>query len=158
MYTINGSKVVFIKRRPQTRPMPKGTAPASARCEICARLLQDASRWCSMECKFDSVGACAAPAAKVGAQQLYDASALAAANVLAAGQAWGAHSGSCSPSESPPSTPLRAEQLPYASVRELGTARWPGVAHFGPCSLCAPHRLPPLYLLFDCNFLQGFYA
>jgi len=82
---INGAKVVFIKRRPQTRPTPKGTAPACARCEICARLLQDASRWCSLQCKFDGVGVCEAPPAKAAPQFVHAAvSALAGRGALRA--------------------------------------------------------------------------
>ncbi len=135
---INGAKVVFIKRRPQTRPTPKGTAPACARCEICARLLQDASRWCSLQCKFDGVGACEAPPAKAAPQFAH--AAVSAASVLAAGRTWAAGSSSSSPADSPPSTPLRAELMPYASGRELDLPSWPGAARFGHCSLCAPAR------------------
>ncbi|KAK9831469.1 hypothetical protein WJX81_008250 [Elliptochloris bilobata] len=54
----------------------------------------------------------------------------------------------------PQMRPSPKEQPPFASGRELDRARWPGVAHFGPCSLEAyaataisrrkgfPHRAP----------------
>lgn len=51
-YVINGSKVVFLRRRPQPRP-PKGAVGAS-QCVICSRHLQDVSSFCSLQCKIDS--------------------------------------------------------------------------------------------------------
>ena len=50
-YVINGSKVVFLRRRPQPRP-PKGAVGAS-QCILCARHLQDVSLYCSVQCKMD---------------------------------------------------------------------------------------------------------
>lgn len=51
-YVINGSKVLFLRRRPQPRP-PKGAIGASL-CTICSRHLQDVSLYCSIQCKLDS--------------------------------------------------------------------------------------------------------
>ena len=51
-YTINSSKVIFLRRRPQPRP-PKGAVGASL-CTVCSRHLQDVSRFCSLQCKLDS--------------------------------------------------------------------------------------------------------
>lgn len=51
-YVINGSKVLFLKRRPQPRP-PKGAVGASM-CTVCTRHLQDVSLYCSIQCKLDS--------------------------------------------------------------------------------------------------------
>eukprot|EP00887_Chlorella_sp_A99_P003066 scaffold9.g3066.t1 len=52
-YTINGSKVVFLRRRPQPRP-PKG-AVGNSTCTICTRHLQDVSLFCSLQCKLDAL-------------------------------------------------------------------------------------------------------
>ena len=51
-YVINGSKVLFLRRRPQPRP-PKGAVGASM-CTVCTRHLQDVSLYCSIQCKLDS--------------------------------------------------------------------------------------------------------
>jgi hypothetical protein len=51
-YVINGSKVLFLRRRPQPRP-PKGAVGAS-QCVVCSRHLQDISLYCSLQCKLDS--------------------------------------------------------------------------------------------------------
>lgn len=51
-YVINGSKVLFLRRRPQPRP-PKGAVGAS-QCVVCSRHLQDVSLYCSLQCKLDS--------------------------------------------------------------------------------------------------------
>lgn len=51
-YVINGSKVLFLRRRPQPRP-PKGAVGAS-QCTICSRHLQDVNLYCSLQCKLDS--------------------------------------------------------------------------------------------------------
>jgi hypothetical protein len=59
-YVINGSKVVFLRRRPQPRP-PKGAVGAS-QCAVCTRHLQDVSHFCSLQCKLDACSD-AAPAA-----------------------------------------------------------------------------------------------
>lgn len=50
-YTINSSKVIFLRRRPQPRP-PKGAVGASL-CTVCSRHLQDVSHFCSLQCKLD---------------------------------------------------------------------------------------------------------
>ena len=50
-YVINGSKVLFLRRRPQPRP-PKGAVGASL-CTVCSRHLQDVSHYCSIQCKLD---------------------------------------------------------------------------------------------------------
>jgi hypothetical protein len=50
-YVINGSKVLFLKRRPQPRP-PKGAVGAS-QCVVCARHLQDVNLYCSLQCRMD---------------------------------------------------------------------------------------------------------
>jgi hypothetical protein len=50
-YVINGSKVFFLKRRPQPRP-PKGAVGAS-QCAVCARHLQDVNLYCSLQCMLD---------------------------------------------------------------------------------------------------------
>ncbi|EFN59650.1 hypothetical protein CHLNCDRAFT_29200 [Chlorella variabilis] len=50
-YTINSSKVIFLRRRPQPRP-PKGAVGASL-CTVCSRHLQDVSHYCSLQCKLD---------------------------------------------------------------------------------------------------------
>jgi hypothetical protein len=50
-YTINSSKVIFLRRRPQPRP-PKGAVGASL-CSVCSRHLQDVSQFCSLQCKLD---------------------------------------------------------------------------------------------------------
>jgi hypothetical protein len=50
-YVINGSKVFFLKRRPQPRP-PKGAVGAS-QCIVCCRHLQDVNLYCSMQCMLD---------------------------------------------------------------------------------------------------------
>ena len=50
-YTINSSKVIFLRRRPQLRP-PKGAVGASL-CTVCSRHLQDVSLYCSLQCKLD---------------------------------------------------------------------------------------------------------
>lgn len=50
-YVINGSKVLFLRRRPQPRP-PKGAVGAS-QCAVCARHLQDVNLYCSLQCKMD---------------------------------------------------------------------------------------------------------
>lgn len=52
-YTINSSKVIFLRRRPQPRP-PKGAVGASV-CTVCTRHLQDVSHYCSMQCKLDGM-------------------------------------------------------------------------------------------------------
>lgn len=52
-YTINSSKVIFLRRRPQPRP-PKGAVGASL-CSVCSRHLQDVSQFCSLQCKLDSM-------------------------------------------------------------------------------------------------------
>lgn len=51
-YVINGSKVLFLRRRPQPRP-PKGAVGAS-QCAVCSRHLQDISLFCSLQCKLDA--------------------------------------------------------------------------------------------------------
>lgn len=51
-YTINSSKVIFLRRRPQPRP-PKGAVGASL-CTVCTRHLQDVSLYCSLQCKLDA--------------------------------------------------------------------------------------------------------
>ena len=51
-YTINSSKVIFLRRRPQPRP-PKGAVGASL-CTVCSRHLQDVSQYCSLQCKMDA--------------------------------------------------------------------------------------------------------
>lgn len=51
-YTINSSKVIFLRRRPQPRP-PKGAVGASL-CTVCSRHLQDVSLFCSLQCKLDA--------------------------------------------------------------------------------------------------------
>ncbi len=51
-YVITGSKVLFLRRRPQPRP-PKGAVGASL-CTVCSRHLQDVSLYCSIQCKLDS--------------------------------------------------------------------------------------------------------
>lgn len=51
-YVINGSKVIFLRRRPQPRP-PKGAVGAS-QCVVCSRHLQDVNLFCSLQCKMDS--------------------------------------------------------------------------------------------------------
>lgn len=51
-YTINSSKVIFLRRRPQPRP-PKGAVGASV-CTVCSRHLQDVSQYCSLQCKMDA--------------------------------------------------------------------------------------------------------
>lgn len=58
-YTINGARVLFLRRRPQPRP-PKGVVGAS-QCTICSRHLQDISLYCSLQCKLDSLS-CGTPA------------------------------------------------------------------------------------------------
>ncbi|KAK9818149.1 hypothetical protein WJX72_007831 [[Myrmecia] bisecta] len=50
-YVINQSRVIFIKRRPQPRPV-KG-APGMSQCTMCARHLQDVNLFCSLQCKLD---------------------------------------------------------------------------------------------------------
>jgi hypothetical protein len=50
-YVINGSKVLFLRRRPQPRP-PKGAVGAS-QCVVCARHLQDVNLYCSLQCRLD---------------------------------------------------------------------------------------------------------
>ena len=50
-YVINGSKVLFLRRRPQPRP-PKGAVGAS-QCGVCSRHLQDVAAYCSLQCKLD---------------------------------------------------------------------------------------------------------
>lgn len=55
-YTINGARVLFLRRRPQPRP-PKGAVGAS-QCTICSRHLQDVSLYCSLQCKLDGVEGC----------------------------------------------------------------------------------------------------
>lgn len=62
-YVINGSKVVFLKRRPQPRP-PKGAVGAS-QCVMCARHLQDVNLYCSLQCKLDGEMGCKPTAVKV---------------------------------------------------------------------------------------------
>lgn len=52
-YVINGSKVVFLRPRPQPRP-PKGVA-APSRCAVDGRQLMDAAaRYCSLQCKLEA--------------------------------------------------------------------------------------------------------
>lgn len=77
-YVINGSKVLFLRRRPQPRP-PKGAVGAS-QCTVCARHLQDVSHYCSLQCKLDS----GAPAPLHSAAPSYPA-AKAAAGCSSAG-------------------------------------------------------------------------
>ena len=66
-YVINGSKVLFLRRRPQPRP-PKG-AVGPSQCTVCARHLQDVSQYCSLQCKLDGESGASVhpPAAKAGA-------------------------------------------------------------------------------------------
>lgn len=47
-YVINGAKIVFLRGRPQAKPM-KG---APYHCETCHRALLDACRFCSIGCKL----------------------------------------------------------------------------------------------------------
>ncbi|GAB4822371.1 hypothetical protein N2152v2_009417 [Parachlorella kessleri] len=51
-YTINGARVLFLRRRPQPRP-PKG-AVGPSQCTVCNRHLQDVSLYCSLQCKLDA--------------------------------------------------------------------------------------------------------
>lgn len=50
-YVINGSKVFFLKRRPQPRP-PKGAVGAS-QCVVCSRHMADMNLYCSLQCMLD---------------------------------------------------------------------------------------------------------
>lgn len=50
IYSINGSKIVFLHRRPQANP-PK-THP---RCEMCKRTFAEQLRFCSLQCKLDAI-------------------------------------------------------------------------------------------------------
>lgn len=51
VYVINGAKIVFLRGRPQARPV-KG---APYHCETCQRTLLDACRFCSIGCKLDAL-------------------------------------------------------------------------------------------------------
>lgn len=64
-YVINGSKVLFLRRRPQPRP-PKGAMGAS-QCSVCSRHLQDVSAYCSLQCKLDGLAGVKGVSLRVGA-------------------------------------------------------------------------------------------
>jgi hypothetical protein len=111
-YVINGSKVLFLRRRPQPRP-PKGAAGAS-QCAACARHLQDVSRFCSLECKLDGgaaagdEGAVAAKPAPAAAPAPDAAAAPARKRLLALPAADSGSAGASAASRSVPEAPARA--------------------------------------------------
>lgn len=104
-YTINSSKVIFLRRRPQPRP-PKGAVGASL-CSVCSRHLQDVSQFCSLQCKLDSMAG-----VKHVSLRPVDTASVLPAEALSTGS-----TGACSARSGGPDTPLHP-----ASLRALEAA------------------------------------
>jgi hypothetical protein len=95
-YVINGSKVLFLRPRPQPRP-PKGVV-APARCKVDGRQLMDhGSCYCSLRCKLEvedpDFAANFPHDALMAADAAVDAAAQAGGSGMAAGMGTGSSSG-----------------------------------------------------------------
>jgi hypothetical protein len=119
-YVINGSKVLFLRRRPQPRP-PKGAAGAS-QCAACARHLQDVSRFCSLECKLDGGAAAGGEGAAVAKFAPAPAAAAAPARkrllALPAADSGSAGASAASRPEAPPRAGARGAPSALAPLRD----------------------------------------
>lgn len=131
-YTINSSKVIFLRRRPQPRP-PKGAVGASL-CSVCSRHLQDVSQFCSLQCKLDSMAG-----VKHVSLRPVDIAAAAPTEALSTGS-----SVACSARSAGPDTPLHPASLRALEVATASDSECMAEFHGPPtkrrkgCPLRAP--------------------